>query len=443
MKTALLVLFGAVLALTILGAAWWAWGLRRDERLREVWRQEIFEGLEPSERFPPRQRNETALAVEGLAAEMGLDFSVGDRAAAVPSDEASRRWDRAKEFLEEHQWALRASTVDRTPPLNPELAAFVEEHEESLARLRDLLLSGDPPRWEFDIELGAEAPVPNFIAQLQLHRLLQVCAHRAREVGDEAAATAFLEAAWKLGREPAENPILIAQLIRLLELGEELLVLRRFCSLDLNWRQRLESLDLRTRALRGLQLEGWVMQSAELPLGEGLMLSPTYQRLMFLPLGEAVQRAVERLRTEDALTLDIDAFTQEEYERIPRWAGFSRAFFPQLFRGWPKTIRAELVVEHSLRILEARKRLAREQAAVPSRVPSATVPDLLWLEEPTATGVRIALDGEFEDGENHPIALDFTIDRATCVSEVGTAAPLGRAKRPQPEDAIEPIAGSP
>lgn len=27
----------------------------------EAWRQEIFDGVEPGERFPPRQRNETAL----------------------------------------------------------------------------------------------------------------------------------------------------------------------------------------------------------------------------------------------------------------------------------------------------------------------------------------------------------------------------------------------
>jgi hypothetical protein len=420
-----LVLLGTVLALTILVAAWWVWGLHRDERLRKIWRQEIFDGLEPGERFPAHQRNETALALEGLAAEIGLDFSVGDRTAAAPSDKAAHGWERAYQLVPEHQWELRASTIDRTPDLNPELAAFVEENAESLARLRDLLLSRDPPRWEFDIALGADAPLPNLITHLQAHRLLLLAAHQALGERDEAAAVAFLEAAWRLGREPAENPILIAQLIRLLELGEELLVVRRLCSLDASWRQRLDSLDLRARALRGLRLEGWVLHSARLPLGDDRFLSSTYQRLMFLPLGEAVHRSAERLRTEDPLTLDFEAVTREETERIPRWAGFSRIFFPQVLNFWPKTIRAELVVEHSLRVLDARRRLASGRATGPARQGSAAVPGLFWLDEPTASGVRIVLDGELDDQEDHPIALDFTIDRATCLGESRPADPLG------------------
>lgn len=422
MRTALRIVLALLLLVAAFLAAWWVWILRRDERLRETWKQEIFDGVEPAERFPARQPNRTALEIERLAAGLGLDFSTGAREAVVPTEAAAARWERVAPLLKEHTWVLRANTLDQPPVASAELEAFVVEHGGSLARVRDLLVTAPPPSWELHLERGVEAPLPNYIAQLQLHRLLGVSAHRKLDVDDEAAAAIYLEAAWRLGRDPAENPLMIARLIRLSEIGDEIVAFRRFCSPPSSWHSRLESLDPRPGILRALQIEGWAVHAVELPLGEGGSLSRSWQRMMFVPLGETVQHSVERLRTEDPLTLDFEHFTEEEQRQIPRWAPFSRSLYPNLFDAWSKALRAELAAEHALLVLEARRRLAGGETIAGSRRPSTAVPGLFWLTEATETGVRIALDGGLDDQPKHSVSLDLTIARAGCGEETALRA---------------------
>ncbi len=418
MKRALLTLGGLALIVVLLVyvAAWI--GLRREERLYRHLTEEVFDGLEPSARFPPTERNATAHAVEALGAELGLDFSTKYLDAPMPRAEAAERWQEAKELAQEHLRAVVSSVASEAPVPDLLLSEFLEHGKGALARARNRLLAGEPPSWGVDLEAGIGGLLPNYVAQMDFHRLLLIASLEAGRQGEERAAEDFLEAAWRLRRGAADNPLVIAQFVRYWQMGGELSVLRRLCPADARWSARLAAPDLRSEALRSVQLEAWMVQHSA---RAGLLMAdeavaeedrnPGLQRLLVLHHGEALQHAVERLRVQDPLTFDSRSFFDEQLERIPRWSRLSRIFLPNLFDVWLKAVRTELVVEHTERVLQACELVARGESPPADRVPSRAVPELSWVTQVDPAQVRISLDGDLDDGGQHPVALDYRMAR--------------------------------
>lgn len=391
---------------------------RREERVLALWRSEVTAGAEPWERYPPTEANATALVLEDVAGALGIDCSTPHHPTTPPEAGAAARWEEVGPRVKEYFETLRASARAEAPPLPAELRDWLQDAGPEIDRARRLLLSSEPPRWERDLEAAAEGPLPNLVCQLDLHRLLLLA---ALEAADEPPAGSFLEAGWRLRRAADSNPILISQLIHLVQLGDELSVLRRRCAAGGPWEERLRALHPRLAMLRSIQLDGWLSHQTfrtepmfyaqSGPDGE----LPLYFQLLVVDYIEAVQQAVERLERQDPLLHDPKAFGEELDRRLPRWSILARLFTLQP-GAWIKAVRSELVIEHALRILRAQEELARGREPAPARTPSVAVPGLVWTDEPSEEGFRISLDGNLEDGGTAPVALAFVLDEGICRS---------------------------
>lgn len=391
----------------------------RAERLDRIWERELFGGVEPAVRFPPRPANATALALERLAHRLGIDISTPHHPVPDPDPEKADRWQAAREPMRRRMHAVASSTGAALPPPEPELAAFLDEHPELLAATRDLLLEADPPLWELDVELAADTQIPNLIMQLDVHRLLLVAALEADRSGDGSQADRFLEAAWRLGEAAADHPAAIVQAIRLLQVRNALAVLRRSCGPAAHWDERLGGLTPRADVIRALQFEAWSFHQTfrpAIPADHGTAPEPGRppHPLFWVDLGETLQHSVERLRRQDPATFDDRALYRETVDRIPPWGVIARALLPNLFQLWTRAVRTELVIEHGRALLAARRRLARGEPPRIGSTPSTAVPGLSWRREADATGVRIFLDGDLDAGEQVPVTLDFRVDLEAC-----------------------------
>ena len=417
-KRLALVLFGLPLLAALLVFVVASVYVHREGRLYRFWEEELFDGRGPAERYPAREANETARAIEALAAEIGIDFSTVDRADPAPELGAAEGWELANEPVRRHLAAVVSSADAAIPASPPEVTELLASRQVPLSRVRDLLLTGEPPRWELDLELAFHAPLPDYLAQLRLHRLLLVAALEAERGGDPGAAGALLEAAWRLGQGAAADPKLLGRLVRYSELGGELAVARRLCAPGADWPARLAAVELRSGALVSLQLDGWMIHHAirtgRMVEVEELANFEWFQRLLFFPYGESMQHAVERLRRQDPLTFDNERFSREQLERIPRWSLPSRMLLPNLFDVWHKAVRAELAAEHTARILAARELLTRGESPADGRQPSAAVPALSWVTESGPREIRIRLDGDLVTATKQPVALDYRLPRAGC-----------------------------
>ena len=123
-KKLLLLFAGVVLVLAVLVGLTVRRSAQRADRLDRTWEEEIFGGLEPPARFPPRQPNDTALALETLAAELGLHFSTPHHPVPAPEPAAAESWLQARELMQEHFDSMVASAAAFGPsrrlvPLGP------------------------------------------------------------------------------------------------------------------------------------------------------------------------------------------------------------------------------------------------------------------------------------------------------------------------------------
>jgi hypothetical protein len=375
---------------------------------REVWDQSHGTWDEFMARHPRREANEAALRIEALAAPLGIDLvpkTIEDRPRTDQEYPASVKKAVAN-YLTRHL-ERPASSID--PPTG-ELADWLVAHDEDLAAVRQALLIDEVPRWREHVDELYNAPIPNLIGQLALHRLLLAHALAAAASGDPETAAADLEASWMLNGSVADSPILINQLITLSAARIQVGVARHVDPLPPEWSERLQSVDRRSGLLESLAFEGrfWIQEDETRTALPDEVETPWYLRA----IGAAYWRYCladwsERWHT---LILEMeddrhpcrptpDEVGRSFYDSIPTWNVPGRIISPNVINTLDKVRRFELDLELTLKVLQLRAARDADGAWPPSvdGIENSHCPDGRWIYSVADDGgISIAFDRETE-----------------------------------------------
>ncbi len=244
-----------------------------------MWEERLGTPEELYARYPHREVNPSALKVETLSAELGVDL-----ATKIMSERTHPRADAADDFesigddIHQYTWQEWARSGAGSAPPPEALAAFLTAHAEALEALRQALREGEAPRWELQLEKGLEGPIPNLLGQIKLQRLLMSEALAQNHAGHTGKALETLEAAGRLNEALADDPILITQLIAVAAHRMQAMTLRRLEEIPGVWAQTLAEHDYEETMRTAISLEAWNLAHLDpAQVAEGL---PWWQRLL-------------------------------------------------------------------------------------------------------------------------------------------------------------------
>ncbi len=401
-----------------------------DAQMLATWKAELGGQTFP-ERFPSRPTNSAAVELDRIVAEIGIDLlgleaTGNDLDAPSVDSELTLGLTKVRLYLT----TLNASKAGKLPAPAEELQEFRQRAAPVTQAVIAALNEGPLPQWGMDLSRGFEAPIPNFLGQLQLVDLLVFEAMEQSRTGTTEAALEALEAAWRLSGTAREMPYLISQLIANSQVKRHLLALRQMCDVPAVWGERLRELDPHQGLTRAFHGEAWVAYHTasldELP-ALGSRLPPSRfapERWMLRDHARRLAKLTAELSMEPLNTFDPAVFGARAAEQIPRWQIYSRQILPNLWDPWARTTRIGLSSELAALVIEERARLAAggqigESGLVPSQ--PSRIEGLTWRFERSADAVTISLDGELVTPApiapgKMPLPLSYTIHRGECAA---------------------------
>jgi hypothetical protein len=389
-----LVIVAAALAVVALLVVVTIAGLEQ-RRVVKSWEQELGSLEEILARYPPREANGAALALETLTAPLGIDLVprwVQDRAR--PSDEEVEAHQsislELSDYLNRHLERDRRA-IDAPPP---DLASFLEARADAIGSVRRHLAGGEVPEWERHVERMAAAPLPNLLGQMNLHRLLLTDALVRLQAGSREEALASLEASWRLNESLRDDPTLIGQLIAIAVARMQAGALRQVDGVPDEWLARIEGRDHRAPFFAALALEGWMWSQPGWSLGyeeqatpwERLVMRVTrpYYRYCLADASDAMRERVANLSRLDALCgVDLAAHDADLAIPLPWWNWLGGELVQNVADALDRLIRMELDLELTRKLLELE---SAEPRPVPASDPSQACPGDRWIYESASDG---------------------------------------------------------
>jgi hypothetical protein len=233
---------------------------------------------------------------------------------------------------------------------------------------------------------------------LRLGRLLAADALVAQEDGDQEGVETRLEALWRLSNALLEQPQTFDHVIGLALFDVELAVLGTRPQLSEAWVHRLQTIDLRSRVLLGLEAEAW----RSYRLSELTAPPPSWSLHHEWETERRLLRygALRLLRQFTALgripphQFDPERFYADQPELTGLLAA-ADAQIPNFLDIWSRAGHAELAAELVVLAAAERRRLTEDPGTPPAPRVASRQPGLTWLQELDAEGTHLHLDTEF------------------------------------------------
>lgn len=357
-----------LLVATALGSYYWLWPT--PAAIERQWIEHA--GFDPRIAYPSRDTDEAAGRIEASVARLGFQIDPSRPVWRRSPEGARDRFAAIRPELQGYVRAIRRSEPEIGPPPH-DLSAFLREVEPILGEIAGVLVASEtPPRWELRLDRSPEDRVPNWLDHLSLHSLLLASAAEAEHRGRDRDSRRWLEAAWRLRETLDDDPTLLAQLVALAELHDELAFLRAIPGLLPDREHRLAPIPMRQRMITAMRLETWSLPSSlrqfpaedffplDHPERPPAILARLQARRGAAAIVAGVHRFADHLESAEHTPTEVVAAVSEQLERIPRWNVIAWTFWPSPIsfgEVWRKAARVELNLELDRRILEVRKLL--------------------------------------------------------------------------------------
>lgn len=277
---------------------------RQDRRMEAAWKRELG-GRSFSDAFAPQDWNATSDHLQTLAVDLGITFKMKSRSRPGP-DPTDDKVSQIKALIPAVSAQLetwRNANSEDLDQLSADVTTTLATLRPSLKRIVELLLREPPPTWERDVAAFWGGADPNLLGPLHLQKLLFLEAGRLLGEEDEVEANRWLEASWRLRQTRLDHPDLVVQLLNLAEIKNLHPMLRRSCSPDAAYRERLRALQWQHRMRVSLY------RQAHHFLGASRLAEPIPTGGGFIP---TLQRPFARMILRDAarhITVDVDALS--------------------------------------------------------------------------------------------------------------------------------------
>jgi hypothetical protein len=220
-----------------------------------------------SRSIPPQMKNDAAMRVEKLFADLKLD-----KEQAVKD----KLGDYTKSQLESTDVLLAV------PP--KELVDFFSRKHSEIMAYRKQLIDGPVPQWAQDITQGPiSSYLPNLLMHIQTQKFFTAGALIELKGGRPDEANDFLEAAWKANQGMKLRPELMCQLIYIASMRYQIGIVRRMSEVPAVWEARSRDMDDRDSLHRSMAMEVYSHSVLQTKIGLGEMKIPVTKRVGIRP----------------------------------------------------------------------------------------------------------------------------------------------------------------
>ncbi|MEM7249547.1 MAG: hypothetical protein AAF533_29840 [Acidobacteriota bacterium] len=338
--------------------------------------------------LPNQDANESALRLETLAAELGLDIVPKSRPGERPN--ANRH--AVRKGLGDWLSAELASGTRSVGEPPSEVTAFLTEHRPTIDAIVEHVATQPLPEWERQTDDYA-APIPNLLGHLNLTRVLLVAALVDQRDGEVERAERELLTAWKLSLHLAETrPALISHLIALAGIRLELATLNRLDVDPVAWRERLNQVPYEADPGRAFTGEAHHLRlllreqfnpfspNADMPRWQLTLIQPVIQHGAAVAM-DVHHHLIDEARTADNCDVVFGRWSSEAM--VPAetsWNPVVGMVVPNLENAVRRMHRIQLDLALSRRVLDARERAASGSRPVVDLMP-ADCEEWSWREE--------------------------------------------------------------
>lgn len=329
---------------------------------------------EVPKRFPPTRQSEAATKLVQLAAVAGVELRPRADAARA---QATAKTTEIRKALGEYTKAQLERPGDAIEAPPPAVASYLATHEAALNAVRDHLLSGQTLAWDSEVTKGFDAPIPNLLGHMHLHRAFTARAFAKAQAGDPAAWD-DLRASWELNRGLWPRPDLLSILIAIASTRMTNVAARKMPLPAPAWLGEMFTWDYVGAVATTQQAEAWTIHNA--PAGK-LQLSDRLRAPLYM-LEEAnaidsLQKYTEEAVRSKACDTDGPRFATARARLITK-----NPAVPNLVGAWQRLMRFRAEVEATERILQIR---AGQMPSAKSQCSDGT-----WLV--TANSIRFSRD---------------------------------------------------
>ncbi len=382
------------------------------------WAETLGEHDEILERYRTMtEADAVALELERLTAALGVKTTPRWSSRAVPAAERESAYDAVHKELGVWTKAQLSQTRRALAPAPRSVLAFLAARRSEFEAVRRHLERGTAPRWEMDLRTPYAAPIPNLSGHLNLARLLVADALIRIRDGDDGTAGRDLEAAWTLLQSVADSPILICQLIAVVEAREIAGALRQIERPAAVWQARLTEHDFRGAFTTALKFEGWVWTRirglndfAGFTVLASRVLSAVakpYVQYCLAEVSDDYRARVANLEKLEAI-YDYDLASQHAslQVEVPRWNLVGGLVNPQIGDALDRLARLELDLELTVRLLDLEQARRDAGGVWPDSLPggdaSTACPRDRWVYEVAGDGsMTLALERETRWPKRH------------------------------------------
>jgi hypothetical protein len=346
---AVAVFWGVLLVLWIVTASATRIGWQRAGRA--PWPANLGTIADFESRFPKRDPSAAALHLMVLARPLGIDFTPKMKSG----DDAIQRT--TTTYVKSEQASGELAITE--PP--SETAALIASHAREIDAVRDHLVQGGEIAWSMDLSKAFEAPLPNLLAHMHLHRLL-VARALMRARAHDLGAWGDLQAASELGRSLHARPELVSQLVALSIARNVNAAAWKMPLPAPQW--FLRPVDHERLLLRGMQGDAWLFWKHGADVLE-TPFAPVIRPFFWAVEGNMVahqRRTAMELSTITACGFDAKELFDRRLSSIPRWNVIARIAMPNTHSVWSrvKRFKAEREATHNALRIRAGQPIASQ-----------------------------------------------------------------------------------
>lgn len=213
--------------------------------------------------------NETAIALKTLSAQLGFNvYSCSEdtkskfardiaKIAIEPSERKS--WEAIRPKLKEYLDAQIIKPSSEIDPPPAEVQQYLKANAKTIAQIQEVVSRKGAPVWKTNIAPVLEgdfaSPFPCYLAIFQLQKVLALDILEKQRNGQTEAARSMLETAWQIQTSFEDSPLLIGQLVNLINGRYVVGTMRKLGNLPIEWQQRLVDRDYYQSVVTSLQVE--------------------------------------------------------------------------------------------------------------------------------------------------------------------------------------------
>jgi hypothetical protein len=339
----------------------------KEKRVSDDWAKEFVSLESFPERFPTTKANQSALELEKLSAELGIDLA--PKKASNRARPSSAKEKLLKDLSKEIKAVLNKRLTEGISSdfrISEELQKYLAANENNFSQIVDYTLNHEPAKWEIDISKHIHAPIPNLVGQIDLQNLLNLRAVQFFQQSRTNDAEKALEASWKINQQLFDRPETIPYLVGVNIFRTQAGNLRQIPVEYATWHSRLTDSKIHDQFWTVFESDVWtVLKAAK----EGALLDqehekPTvinqiwapYARSMTLDYAKVMLQFLTDLKRRDPC-LPKKIQKNIDKELFSQWNLVWRGAFIDPGRWWNREARLRLDLELTDKVLQIKEAL--------------------------------------------------------------------------------------